>query len=105
MFIHLAEAVVSLKSDWRVVSITNVRHTLPSLALGSFVGCSQYTANLFIYMYIYYMSLGLHVSTPFILGHHQVPRLIALLTCNASCGMANAKISHTTTGIASEQSN
>ena len=33
-------------------------------ALGSFVGCSQYTANLFFYTCIfYYMSPGLHVST------------------------------------------
>jgi len=42
-----------------------------SNALGSIVGFSQYTAN-FIYVYIYCMSRGRHVSVSLILGHLQV---------------------------------
>jgi len=48
--------------------------------LGSIVGFSQYTAN-FIYVYIYCMSRGRHVSASLILGHLQVHRSLCSLQC------------------------
>ena len=51
-----------------------------SSALGSIVGFSQYTAN-FIYVYIYCMSRGRHVSASLILGHLQFHRSLCSLQC------------------------
>ena len=58
-----------------------------SNALGSTVGFSQYTDN-FIYVYIYCMSRGRHVSASLILGHLQVHRSLCSLQCNARCDVA-----------------
>jgi len=49
-------------------------------ALGSIVGFSQYTAN-FIYVYIYCVSRGRHVSASFILGHLLVHWSLCSLQC------------------------
>jgi hypothetical protein len=59
------------------------------IPLGSFVGCSQYTTNL-LYMCIFSIRHIDYMFRPlYILGHHQVPQLIALLTYNASSDTAN----------------